>query len=178
MDEDRREKARHGAAMADKHTVAAPAELETESPADAPGRFLGHRLHACHEVERRLWEHGIVASCEEAAPARELGRRRPEPSCRPERLGHLGIGLDAGGISVGMNVVRARLRLVGSQARSRQPERIEDSALEHVCVGRAAAAHHDLAEQRKDEIRVVPRLAGRKDELCILESGDKLLAGR
>ena len=70
------------------------------------------------------------------------------------------------------------LRRLRAKARAGEAERIEDSPLQDVGVRLAGDAHDDLAEQREDEVRVVPLLAGLEDELGVLEPGDELLAGR
>ena len=168
----------HRSIVADEHPIPATDQGEPKPPPHAPTLLVHHRLKPSHAIEDRLRQHRIVPVGEEHSPTGEIGGGRPQPPRCSCRLGHLRIRFVVHGVGEGIDVVGARPGRIRAQARPGEAERIEDPPLQDVGVRLPRDAHHDLAEQGEDEVRVVPQLAGPKHELGILEAGDQLLAGR
>ena len=173
------EEARHRAAVAGEDPIAATVELEAEPPPHVPraprppssARAPSGR-GSPSAARRRLRRRGTSPSARGRPPSTTTTRPRPSTPSPRDRARHAPCRC-TGRRSSGLAFGASGRRLVRARPSGSRMRRWRRSAYDL-----AADTHHDLAEQREDEIRVVPLLARPKDELGVLEAGDQLLARR
>ena len=160
-DEDARDEAGHRAAVAGEHPLPVPAEAEPQSVPAGPALVVVDRLHRPHLLDRGTGEHRFVRIGEERRPATEVAHRPPELAGRDPRAGLYGRLLPHA-LDVRLDEVSGRSRLLGVEARPRQPERTEQPLLDILRVRPARHPLDDYSEQREREVRVVEAPAGRQ----------------